>query len=63
MSKFETYTGWSKKKWHQVQRIEPELVNFLKLIDWAVHWQVTLLGRTGGGNFQAGNISFAQTCI
>ena len=36
--------------------------NFPILADWAVHLQVKLLGRTGGGNFQTGNISFAQPC-
>ena len=37
--------------------------NFLKLADWAVHWQITLPGSTEGGNFQTGKISFAQPCM
>ena len=37
--------------------------DFPKLDDWAAHWHVILPGRTGGRNFQTGNISFPQPCI
>ena len=53
-------TGWSKRNGTKIRKLSQ---NFPKLADWAVHWQVTLLGRTWGGNFQTGNISFAQPCI
>ena len=53
-------TGLSKRNGAKLRELSQ---NFPKLADWAVHWQVTLLGSTGGGNFQTGDISFARPCI
>ena len=36
--------------------------NFPKLTDGDVHREATLSGRTWGGNFKTGDISFAQPC-
>ena len=52
-------TGLSKRNGAKFRELSQ---NFPKLADWFVHWQVNLPGCTVGGNFQKGDISFAQPC-
>ena len=54
-----TSTGLSKINGTKLKELRQI---FLKRADWAVNWQVTLPGRTGGGNFKTGDISFTQPC-
>ena len=45
--------------WRRLYRVEQKNWRLVpKSADWAVHWQVTLPGRTGGGNFQTGDTFF-----
>ena len=45
------HTGLSKRRGDKLGELRK---NFPKLSDWAVHWLVTLPGRTGAGIFKQG---------